>query len=124
MRAAMVESEPAVRNPIRGTCFGCCASANVTAARKSSVTNQTTLLFMALTFQRNVMPQNGIFENHNLWVKTAKGASHSCYRGSRFDSVRSSVYRLRPDGILSGTLFGVLLLRTADVANSCPPSYT
>jgi len=27
------------------------------------------------------MPQNGAYENHNLWMKTGKGASHSCYRG-------------------------------------------
>src|SRR5262245_13817859 len=27
------------------------------------------------------MPQNQAYENHNLWVKTAKRASHSCYKG-------------------------------------------
>jgi len=27
------------------------------------------------------MPQNGIFENQNLWMKAGKGASYSCYRG-------------------------------------------
>jgi hypothetical protein len=26
------------------------------------------------------MPQNEAFENHNLLMKTAEGASHSCYR--------------------------------------------
>src|SRR5262245_33651352 len=40
------------------------------------------------------MPQNEACENHNLWMKTVKQVSQSCYRGSiRFDSVRSSVYR-------------------------------
>src|SRR5215510_15547362 len=40
------------------------------------------------------MPQNETYENHNLWMETVEEASHSCYRGSsRFDSVRSSVYR-------------------------------
>src|SRR5262245_4560121 len=37
-----------------------------------------------------------------LWMKTGKETYHSCYRwSSRFDSVRSSVYRAaRPDAIL------------------------
>jgi hypothetical protein len=33
------------------------------------------------------MPQKEDYENHNLWMKTAKEAYHSCYRGvAKFDS--------------------------------------
>src|SRR5262245_16654150 len=49
---------------------------------------------MAFTSSATVMPQNEAYEHHNLWMKTVKKVSYSCYRGSsRFDSVRSSVYR-------------------------------
>src|SRR5262249_23921853 len=34
-----------------------------------------------------------------------------------------SIIGCGPDGILSEALFAVLLLRTTDAANGCPPSY-
>src|SRR5262245_3298685 len=94
MRVAMKGAEIAVRNPIRGTFVGCCASANVPAARTRSVTIQWSLLIMAFTFQRKVMPQNETFENHNFMDEDGYGTVSFLLRGSsRFDSVRSSLYR-------------------------------
>src|SRR5262245_11402035 len=47
MRGESEAGEPGARYPIRGTFFGCCASANVPAARRRSVSGQTIFLFMA-----------------------------------------------------------------------------
>ena len=57
------------------------------------------------------MPQNGVFENHNLWMKLGKGA-FILATGGVADLIQEE-----------GALFAVLLLRTTDVANGCPPSY-
>src|SRR4029453_7466640 len=77
----MVGALVPVRYPIRGTFTACCASANVLAVRKRSVTSQENLLFMAFPSMAMDMPQNEAYENPNLCEKTAKGASHFCYRG-------------------------------------------
>src|SRR5262249_1103564 len=88
--------------PIRGIFFTCCASANVPMARRRSVTIQRSLLFIAFTLPaQRLCHKTEPLRITTLWTKTAKGTSHSCYRSSRFDSVR-------------GALFALLLLRTTE----------
>src|SRR5262245_34096587 len=53
MRAGIEAMGGAFRNPIRATFVGCCASANVPAAKRTRATNQRSLLNTAFTFQRN-----------------------------------------------------------------------
>jgi len=70
------------------------------------------------------MPQNAALENHNLWMQTAKLASHSCYGGVA-DLIQEEAQYIGcgPDGILSRVLVVILLLRTTDVTNGFPPPY-
>src|SRR5262249_3677842 len=69
------------RNPIFAT-FACCASTNVPTARRRSVINQASFLFMGryLPAQR-LCHKTQPLKITTLRMKTAKGASHSGYRG-------------------------------------------
>src|SRR5262245_64733633 len=54
MRAGMVEAEPAVRNPMRGTCLNCCASLVYPEARITVDTTKTrNLLFIRSSLNPN-----------------------------------------------------------------------
>src|SRR5262249_14342976 len=54
MRAGMVEAEPAVRNPMRGTCLNCCASLVYPEARiKVDTTKTRNLLFIRSSLNPN-----------------------------------------------------------------------
>src|SRR5215813_4307805 len=69
------------RNPIFAT-FACCASTNVPTARRRSVINEASFLFMGryLPAQR-LCHKTESLKIVNLWMKTGKGTSHSCYSG-------------------------------------------
>src|SRR5262249_19723607 len=73
MRTALPEAVLESRKPMRKIFPVCCALAKEPEARRRSVTNQRSLLTMAFTFQRNVMPQNGAYENHNFMDEDGYG---------------------------------------------------